>query len=128
MLVNDEPPVLLGTDKGANPLEHVLHALAGCLTTTLVLNATARGIQLTAVETSFAGDLDLRGLMGLDDSIRCGLGRISVEMEVAGNADKATLEELCQIARQRSPVFDMIENGATVTVTTRVAAADPSTD
>ena len=30
----DEPPVLLGGDKGANPVEFVLHALAACLTTT----------------------------------------------------------------------------------------------
>ena len=32
----DEPDVLLGEDKGANPVEYVLHALAGCLTNRLV--------------------------------------------------------------------------------------------
>ncbi len=124
VLVNDEPPVLLGTDKGANPLEHLLHALAGCLTTTLVLNATARGIHLNTIETRFVGDLDLRGLMGLDDGVRRGFGRISVEVEVSGNADKAALEELCRVARQHSAVFDIIENGVPVMVTTTVTAPD----
>ncbi|HEV2666370.1 MAG TPA: OsmC family peroxiredoxin, partial [Blastocatellia bacterium] len=41
---NDEPAVLLGEDNGANPVEFVLHALAGCLTTSLVYHAAARGI------------------------------------------------------------------------------------
>jgi hypothetical protein len=35
----DEPKVLLGTDRGANPVEYVLTALAGCLTTSLVYHA-----------------------------------------------------------------------------------------
>ena len=40
-LDNDEPPVLLGEDRGANPVEQVLHGLAGCITTTLVYHAAA---------------------------------------------------------------------------------------
>src|SRR5688500_15530981 len=42
----DEPPILLGTDKGANPVEYVLAALAGCLTTSLVYHAAAKGIKI----------------------------------------------------------------------------------
>ena len=30
----DEPPVLLGQDRGANPVEFVLVGLSGCMTTT----------------------------------------------------------------------------------------------
>ncbi|MBL8659441.1 MAG: OsmC family protein, partial [Rhodospirillales bacterium] len=41
---NGEPPVLLSDNEGANPVEFLLHALAGCVTTTLVLHAAARGI------------------------------------------------------------------------------------
>src|SRR5688500_11893762 len=33
VLEADEPPVLLGEDQGANPVEYVLSALAACLTT-----------------------------------------------------------------------------------------------
>ena len=31
-----EPAILLGTDTGANPAEYLLHALAACLTTSIV--------------------------------------------------------------------------------------------
>ena len=39
---NGEPAVLLGNNEGANPVEFLLHALAGCVTTTFVLHAAAR--------------------------------------------------------------------------------------
>src|ERR1043166_3516731 len=52
VLDNDEAPVLLGTDLGANPVEYVLHALAGCLTTSLVYHAAARGIRIDEVEST----------------------------------------------------------------------------
>ena len=42
----DEPPVLLGKDQSPNPAEYVLHALAACLTTSLVYHAAARGIRI----------------------------------------------------------------------------------
>jgi hypothetical protein len=51
VLENDEPDVLLGSDQAANPVEYVLHALAGCLTTSLVYHAAARGIAVQAVES-----------------------------------------------------------------------------
>ena len=43
---NGEPPVLLGQDKGANPVEHLLNALMGCMTTTMAYHAASRGIEI----------------------------------------------------------------------------------
>jgi hypothetical protein len=59
----DEPPVLLGEDHGANPVEYVLAALDGCLTTSLIYHAAAQGIKIDEVETSFSGDLNLHGFL-----------------------------------------------------------------
>jgi hypothetical protein len=59
VLDNGEHPVLLSKDEGANPVENVLHALAGCLTTSLVYHAAARGIRIDKVTSRFEGDLDL---------------------------------------------------------------------
>ena len=42
----DEPPVLCGKNLGANPVEYLLVALSGCLTTSLVAHAAARGIAI----------------------------------------------------------------------------------
>ena len=46
---NAEHQILLGEDQSPNPVEYVLHALAGCITTSLVYHAAARGHKITAV-------------------------------------------------------------------------------
>src|SRR5574338_1269087 len=66
----DEPPVLLGQDSAPNPVEYLLHALVACVTSALVYHAAARGIKLEEVETRAEGAIDLRGFLGLDDSVR----------------------------------------------------------
>ena len=77
---NGEPPVLLGDNEGANPVEFLLHALAGCVTTTLVLHATARGITIQELSTELEGDLDVHGLLGLDETVSPGYERIRIRM------------------------------------------------
>ena len=112
----DEPPVLLGTDKGANPVEYLLTALAGCLTTSLVYHAAARGIKIDQVEATFAGGLDLQGFLGMSDKVRNGYENIKVKFKVKGDAPKETLRELVQIAQQRSTVFDIVSHPTPVHV------------
>jgi uncharacterized OsmC-like protein len=114
---NDEPPVLLGRDIGANPVEFVLHALAGCLTSSLVYHAAARGIRIDEVESTYEGDLDLRGFLGLDPKVRNGYQQLRVTFKVKGDATEETLQELVELAQQRSPVFDIVSHGVPVKVT-----------
>src|SRR3954467_13280560 len=73
-----EPGVLLGTDTGANPAEYLLHALAACLTTSIVYVAAARKVELTSVESSLTGDMDVRGALGVSGEPRNGFERIGV--------------------------------------------------
>ena len=113
-LVNDEPLVLLSGDRGPNPVEHVLHALAGCLTTSLVYHAAARGMQVEAVRTRFVGDLDLRGFLGLEPSVRNGYREIRVAFEIDGDLTAEQKAELVRLAQARSPVFDVVSNGVPV--------------
>jgi uncharacterized OsmC-like protein len=112
----DEPPVLLGENHGANPVEYVLTALAGCLTTSLVYHAAARGIAIDKVESRLEGDLDLHGFLGLSDTVRNGFQNIRVTFRIEADAPRATLEELCRVAQQRSPVFDIVSHPVPVTV------------
>jgi len=115
---NDEPDVLLGSDKGANPVEYVLHALAGCLTTTLVYHAAARGIEVKRVESWYEGDLDLQGFLGLSDDVRRGYQAIRVSFRIdAPGASDEELEELVRMAQRYSPVFDIVSNPVPVTAT-----------
>lgn len=107
-----EPPVLLGTDTGPNPVEYVLHALAGCLTTTMVYHAAARGIRIEAVHSELEGDLDIRGFLGLSDKVRKGYHDVRVRMRVKSDA---TPEQLAQLAKY-SPVYDIVSNSLPVEV------------
>ncbi len=108
----DEPAVLLGQDKGANPVEFVLHALAACVTTSLVYHAAARGITIESVESQLEGDLDLQGFLGLSDQVRRGYKEIRVEFKVKSNASSEQLEELTKL----SPVYDIVSNPVPVSI------------
>jgi len=111
-----EPAILLGKDTGANPAEHLLHALAACLTTSLVYVAAARGVKLTEVESTLEGDMDVQGALGLNDDYRNGFEQIRVSFKVAGEATPEKLREVVLRAQQRSAVFDMVTNGVPVSV------------
>jgi uncharacterized OsmC-like protein len=111
-----EPAVLLGSDTGPNPAEHLLHALAACLTTSLVYIASARNVRLTAVESTIEGDMDVRGALGLSDEVRNGFSNIRVSFKVQGDAPPAKLREIVERAQARSAVFDMVTNGVPVEV------------
>jgi uncharacterized OsmC-like protein len=115
-----EPAVLVGTDTGPNPAEALLHALAACLTTSLIYVASARGVRLTRVESMLEGDMDLRGALGLSDDYRNGFERVRVTFTVEGDAPPEKLRELVNRAQQRSAVFDMVSHGVPVTVATIV--------
>ena len=119
VLDNGEPAALLGHDEGANPVEFVLHALAGCLTTSLVFHAAAQGIQLDEVESQLEGDVDLRGFLGLAKDVRNGYKNIRITFRIKADVPKEKLQELCQLAQQRSPVFDIVTNQVPVTVEAR---------
>lgn len=116
VLDSDEPQVLLGEDQGANPVEFALHALAGCLTSSLVYHAAARGIRIEEVESKLEGNLDLRGFLGLSDEVRNGYEEIRVTFRIKADAPPETIQELCELAQQRSPVFDIITRPTPVTV------------
>ncbi len=111
-----EPAILLGTDTGPNPAESLLHALAACLTTTIVYIAAARKVRLTSVESTLTGDMDVRGCLGVDAEQRNGFERIGVTFRVTGDAPAEKLREVVERAKARSAVYDMVTNGVPVDV------------
>ncbi len=115
----DEPPLLLGEDAGANPVEYILSALSGCLTTALIYHAAAQGIRIDEVESILEGDLDIRGFLGLSDKVRNGYNNIRVTFQIKSDAPQEKLDELVNLAQSRSPVFDIVSNPVTIDVQTR---------
>jgi uncharacterized OsmC-like protein len=106
----DEPAVLLGEDRGANPVEYLLHALAGCMTTTMVYHAAAHGIEIEALESEIEGDLDIRGFTGVSADVPKGYGEVRVNFRVRTDGDAAELKTLVQM----SPVFNSISGSVPV--------------
>lgn len=110
----DEPPVLCGNNLGANPVEYLLVALSGCLTTSLVAHAAAKGIAVKRVESRYEGDIDLRGFLGLAEDVPVGYQEIRVYFKVDADVPEAQKEELVQMAQKYSPVFNTITKSARV--------------
>lgn len=113
----DEPDVLAGEDRGANPVEFALHALVACLTSSMVYHAASRGIEIESVESRIEGDIDLRGFLGLSDEVRNGYENIRVSFEVKSDASAEQLAELASF----SPVLDTIRNPVNVSLNVRKA-------
>jgi uncharacterized OsmC-like protein len=108
----DEPTISAGTDSAPNPMEFLLHSLAGCLTSTMVNHAAVQGIEIESVESSLEGDMDVRGMLGLSDEVRKGYSQVRVHMRVKSGADAATLEKLALF----SPVYDIVSRSLPVEV------------
>lgn len=115
-LVADEPDMLLGGDTGANPVEHLLHALASCITTSMVYHAAARGIIVEEVESTLEGDLDLRGFLDLSPTVRKGYQNIRLKLRIKANVTDEQFRQLSSLGPLFSPVYDSIARGVPITV------------
>lgn len=114
--VKDEPKVLLGNDKGANPVEYLLAGLAGCITTSLVCHAAAIGVKIDSIESTLEGDIDLQGLLQIDKSVNPGYQGINISFKIESDASEETLQELIEIAKNVSPVANTISKPTPVNV------------
>jgi uncharacterized OsmC-like protein len=112
----DEPPLLLGTGKGPNPVEYLLTALAACVTSALVYHAAAKGIKLNSVESRVEGDIDLQGFLGISKDVRKGYQGIRMHFKIDADVPEEELEELVKLGPTYSPVFDSITKGVPVSV------------
>jgi uncharacterized OsmC-like protein len=112
----DEPPVLLGNNEGRNPVEYLLVALSGCLTTSIVAHASAIGIKIKGIESRYEGDIDLRGFLGLSEDVPVGYQEIRVYFKIDADASDEQKEEMVRMGQKYSPVFNTITKSAPVSV------------
>jgi len=110
---NDEPPVLLSDDRAPNPVEYVLQALLGCMTTSTLYKAAAQGIEIDSIRSEIEGDLDLRGMLELDPDTRAGFQAIRARLCIKTKGDRQALRAL----HRSSPVFDTIARPVPIEVT-----------
>ena len=101
----DEPRELGGTDRFANPQEHLLAALNACMTVGYVAQCAVRGITLERLEIETAGEIDLRGFFGLDPSVPPGYESLQYVVRIKGSGSSEQFAEIHQAVMATSPNF-----------------------
>jgi len=101
---------------GRIPLSIFWVALSGCLTTSLIAHAAARGFQIRGVESSYEGDIDLRGFLGISEEVPVGYQNIRVAFKIDADLSDEQKEELVAMAQKYSPVFNTITKSTPVSV------------
>jgi uncharacterized OsmC-like protein len=113
----DHPQVFAAEDHAPTPVEIVLSGLASCLTAGVAAVAQRRGIQLYSVKASLEADMDIQGILGMDDEVRNGFGAIRVHFDIRADASDDDIRALVAQSQKRSAVFDIITNPTNVFVT-----------
>ena len=113
----DHPKVFASEDHAPTPVELVLSGLASCLTAGVAAVAQRRGIQLHSVKATLEADMDLQGILGIDDDVRNGFGAIRVHFDITADASEDDIKALVAQSQKRSAVFDIITNPTNVFVT-----------
>lgn len=113
--VIDEPASLGGTNEGANPVEHLLAALAACQVITYRVWAAKLGIEVDTVEVDADGDLDIRGFFGVDDTVAAGFSGIRTRVRISGPESPSRYAELTRAVEAHCPVLDTLTRAVSVT-------------
>lgn len=113
----DHPEVFAAEDNAPTPVEIALSGLASCLTAGVAAVAQHRGIQLRSVTATLEGDMDLQGILGIDDEVRNGFGGIRVHFDIDADATQEEIQALVAQSQKRSAVFDIVTNPTNVFVT-----------
>jgi uncharacterized OsmC-like protein len=112
----DHPEVFSAEDQGATPVEVLLVSLASCLTAGVAAVAQNREIQLRSVEATLEGDMDVRGILGVDPEVRNGFSQIRVTYRIDADASPEDIKALVAQSQKRSAVYDIVTNPTSVTV------------
>ena len=112
----DHPELFAAEDSGATPTEILLVALASCLTAGVATVAQHRAVQLRSVSATLEGDMDVRGILGIDTDVRNGFSNIKVTYAIDADASPEDIEALVAQSQKRSAVYDIITNPTNVTV------------
>lgn len=113
----DEPAALAGDDLAASPVEFALGALVSCQIVVYRLYAQALGIQVDDISISSEGDLDVRRLFGIEESVRAGFSAIRLAVTLTGPESEERYQQLRDAVDAHCPVLDLFANETPISVT-----------
>lgn len=115
-LTIDEPEGLGGTDQGANPVEFLLAAYAGCLNVMGHIVAAELGFKLNNIRIELEGDLNPAKVFGNPTIDRAGYKEIRVNIFPDAETDETNLAKWLEIIESRCPVNDNLINPTPVKI------------
>lgn len=101
----DEPCELGGTNRFANPQEHLIAALNACMMVGYVAQCAVRGITLQSLEIKTDGEIDLRGFLGIDPAVPPGYEKLSYVVRIKGSGTEEEFAEVHAAVMATSPNF-----------------------
>jgi uncharacterized OsmC-like protein len=101
----DEPCELGGTNRFANPQEHLLAALNACMTVGYVAQCAVRGITLERLEIETEGEIDLRGFLGIDPAVPPGYETLRYVVRIKGSGTEEEFAQIHDAVMATSPNF-----------------------
>src|SRR5262249_42754657 len=114
-IMTDDPDVLGGVDSAPTPAETLVAALAGCVTSGIATNAALFDVPLDAIEIEMKADIDFRGLLGHDKSVRNGFSDIRYTVTIQSPAPEEKVRKCKETIDRKSPVRDTLANPVRVT-------------
>jgi len=113
----DAPAGLGGVDAAPTAAESVLAALAGCLTSGIAANAALFNVPIEALSVEMDADIDFRGVLGHDKSVRNGFTDIRYSVTIQSPAPEEQVRRCKETIDRKSPVADTLANGVKITST-----------
>lgn len=101
----DEPSELGGSNRFANPQEHLIAALNACMTVGYVAQCAVHGITLERLVIETEGEIDLRGFLGIDPAVANGYESLCYKVHVKGNGTKEQFAQIHEAVMATSPNF-----------------------
>jgi uncharacterized OsmC-like protein len=117
IMTADAPPGLGGVDAAPAAVEVLLAALTGCITSGIAANAALFDVPLDGLDIDLEADIDLRGVMGHDKSVRNGFSAIRYTVTVHSQADEAKVRRCKETIDRKSPVLDCLTRPVDVSST-----------
>jgi uncharacterized OsmC-like protein len=115
VITSDDPPALGGVDSAPFPPELLLASLAGCVTSGIATNAALFDVPLDAMGIDMEADIDVRGVLGHDKSVRNGITDIRYTVTIQSPAPEEKVRKCKETIDRKSPIRDTLANPVHIT-------------
>ncbi len=106
----DEPLELFGTNQYANPQEHLMAALNACMLVGYAALCSLEGIELQQLSIHTEGDIDLRGFLGTDPTVKPGYEQLRYTVRIKGNGTPEQFDKIHRAVMATSPNYYNLAN------------------